>query len=331
MPYALPDLESAAQLVYRYLPPTPQVRWPLLCQLAGCEVWVKHENHTPFGAFKVRGGLVYCTDLRRAHPEVKGVITATRGNHGQSIAFAAGQLGLSATIVVPRGNSREKNAAMRALGAELVEFGHDFQAANDHSITLAEQRGLHRIPSFHPALVRGVASYALELLRGVPELDTLYVPIGMGTGICGAIAVREALGLPTRVVGVVAEGAPAYALSFAAGKVVSTATADTLADGIACRTPDPDALAIMLRGADRIVAVSEAGIRDAMRHYFTATHNLAEGAGAASLAALLQEAETMRGKRVALVLTGGNVDRDVFAEVLTERDGSNGPVPATGG
>jgi threonine dehydratase len=319
----LPDLaalEAAAALVHRTVPPTPQYCWPLLSRRVGAELWVKHENHTPIGAFKLRGGLVYLDDLRRSQPGIKGVVTATRGNHGQSIAFAAGRLGLVATIVVPHGNSIEKNRAMQALGGTLVEHGHDFQAAYEHAIALAERDGLHIVRTFHPMLMRGVASYALELFRAVAGLDTVYVPIGQGSGICGMIAAREALGLRTEIVGVVAENAPAYALSFAAGKAVATNSADTLADGLAVRVPDAAALAIIMKGAARIVTVSEAEIRRAMRILFTDTHNIAEGAGAAPLAAALKERDRLNGKQVAIVQSGGNIDRRLFAEVLAESD-----------
>lgn len=319
----LPDLdtlEAAAELVHRVLPPTPQICWPLLSQRAGAEVWVKHENHTPVGAFKVRGGIVYFEGLRLSAPQVTGVIAATRGNHGQSIAFAATRAGLRAVIVVPRGNSREKNAAMEALGAELIEHGSDFQEAYEHAVCLAHTERLHLVQSFDPALVAGVASYALELFRGVGELDTVYVPIGMGSGICGTIAARDALGLKTEIVGVVAAGAPAYALSFAAGKVVATDSAQTIADGMACRVPKPEALEIIRKGAARVVTVCDKEIQAAMRHLFSDTHNAAEGAGAAALAALIQERDQMRGRRVALILSGGNVDRDVFAQTLAGND-----------
>jgi len=310
------DLESAARLVHANLAPTPQICWPLLSERVGAEVWVKHENHLPTGAFKVRGGLVYLDHLRRTDPAVPGVIGATRGNHGQSIGFAARLAGLSATIVVPHGNDREKNLAMRALGVTLIEHGDDFQAAQEHSIELAERSGLHLVPAWDPLLVRGVATYALEWFRAVDDLDTVYVPIGMGSGICGVIAARDALGLSTTIVGVVAELAPAYAMSFAKRSVVSTETSNTLADGIATRVPHQDALALILAGADRIVTVSEEEIMDAMRWYFSDTHNVAEGAGAAGLAALRQEREAMKGKRVGLVLSGGNVDREVYAAIL---------------
>jgi threonine dehydratase len=314
----LAQLDDAAALVHAVMPPTPQFCWPLLAARSGVELFVKHENHTPIGAFKVRGGLVYMADLRKSEPGVTGVISATRGNHGQSVALAARRHGLAATIVVPHGNSREKNAAMRTLGAELVEHGDDFQAAAEHAAELAETRHLHFVRSFDERLVAGVASYALELLRGVADIDTVYVPIGLGSGICGMIQTRDALGLGTRVVGVVAAGAPSYALSFAAGKPVSTNSADTMADGLACRVPAAPAVEIILKGAERIVTVEEDEIRAAMRHLFTDTHNIAEGAGAATLAALLKEKARMEGKRVVIVLSGGNIDRALYAEVLAE-------------
>jgi threonine dehydratase len=312
----LAELDSAAETVHRIMTPTPAILWPLVAARTGAETWIKHENHTPIGAFKVRGGLVYMADLKRREPGIRGVIAATRGNHGQSVALAARRNGIPATIVVPHGNSREKNAAMHAFGATLVEHGHDFQAAYEHAQELGRDRGLHPVPSFHPLLVAGVASYALELFRAVPDLDTVYVPIGLGSGICGTIAARDALGLKTRVVGVVAEEAAAYALSFAAGKAVSTNSADTLADGLACRIPNADALGIILKSADRIVTVSEEEIRAAIRHLYTDTHNLAEGAGAAALAGLLQERQRMEGKRVAVIQSGGNIDRELFLLVL---------------
>jgi threonine dehydratase len=317
----LPDrgeIESARAIVRRSVAPTPQHEWPLLARRLGARVLVKHENHTVVGAFKVRGGLVWFVSRAREGRRPAGVVSATRGNHGQSVAFAARAHSIPATIVVPHGNSREKNAAMRALGVELVEHGHDFQASAEFAAGLAEERRLHFVRSFDDRLVLGVASYAIELLRGVADLDTVYVPIGMGSGICGMIAAREALGLKTKIVGVVASGAPAYALSFAAGKPVSTNGAETMADGLACRAPSEEAVAAICRGAERIVTVSDDEIRAAMRHLFTDTHNLAEGAGAATLAALLQEKVKMAGKRVAIILSGGNIDRALYAEVLAE-------------
>ena len=313
---SLAELEAAARLVHEVMIPTPSHCWPLLSERAGAEVWVKHENHTPLGAFKVRGGIVYMTDLKRREPNLQGVIAATRGNHGQSVAFACRRVGLHAVVVVPQGNSREKNAAMRAQGAELIEHGHDFQAAYEYARDLARERGLHPMPSFDRRLAAGVASYALELFHAVPDIDTVYVPIGLGSGICGTMAARDALGLKTKVVGVVATNAPAYALSFAAKQPVSTNSADTIADGVACRVPDSGALNLILKGAERIVSVSEAEIRAAMRHLFTDTHNLAEGAGAAALAGLLQEKNRVAGKRVAVIQSGGNIDRELYMSVL---------------
>jgi|SRR5579862_1372029 len=316
----LAALDAAAALVRTVVPPTPQYRWPLLARRLGAELWVKHENHTPIGAFKLRGGLVYLDALRRRQPDISGVITATRGNHGQSIAYAAARLGLAATIVVPHGNSVEKNRAMAAFGATIVESGHDFQAAYEAATALAAAQGLHLVRSFDPLLLRGVATAGLELFRAVDAIDTVYVPIGLGSGICAMIAAREALGERAEIVGVVAANAPTYALSFAAGTPVATNSADTLADGLAVRVPDERALGIIRGGAARIVTVSEAEIRRAMRIYFTDTHNLAEGAGAAALAAALQERGRLAGRRVAVVLSGGNIDRALFAEVLADAD-----------
>lgn len=315
---SLNDVETAAGIVHGAMPATAQYAWPLLAKRTGCEVWVKHENHTPTGAFKVRGGLVYMDRLKRGSPQPKGVISATRGNHGQSIALAAARNGVAATIVVPEGNSVEKNAAMRAFGAELVEAGHDFDAAKEVAQRLAGERGLAMVPSFHRDLVAGVATYALELFRAAPALDTVYVPIGLGSGICGTIAVRDALGLKTKVVGVVSTEAPAYALSFAAGKVVATNSADTMADGMAVRGPDAEALDVILKGAERIVQVSDAEIGAAMRAYYEDTHQLTEGAGAAALAALLQERDRFNGKRVGLILSGGNIDRPLYLRTLAD-------------
>lgn len=319
------DLEGAAALVYAAMPPTPQYRWPLLEARVGTEVWVKHENHTPAGAFKVRGGIVYFDRLARAVPRVPGVVTATRGNHGQSVGLAARRLGIPAAVVVPRGNSREKNAAMRALGVELLERGDDFQASAEAADALAAERGWHRLPSFHRDLVAGVGTYAVELFRAVPDLDTVYVPVGLGSGACGVLAARAALGARAAVVGVVSAGAPAYARSLASGRAESHPVSTVLADGMACRTPVPaafDALAgrAGAPGLDRVVEVTDTEVAAAMRALFADTHNAAEGAGAAALAALLQERDRapalVEGRRAAVVLCGGNVDADVFARVL---------------
>ena len=310
--FSLRDLEGAARLVGAAFPPTPQIAWPLLAARTGAEVWVKHENHTPTGAFKVRGGVVYMDRLRRERPQTPGVVSATRGNHGQSLAWAGARHGVPVAIVVPRGNSVEKNAAMRAQGARLVEHGADFDEARAEAFRVAAAEGLEFAPSFAPDLVLGVATYALELFRGAPPLDALYVPIGLGSGICGCILARDLLGLRTEMIGVQSEAAPAYALSFAAGRVVETPSADTLADGMATRVPDPAALGIIRRGVSRIVTVSDAEVAAAICAYWQDTHNLAEGAGAAPLAALLREAPRMGGKRVGLVLCGGNIDLELF-------------------
>jgi threonine dehydratase len=310
--FDLGQLERAQEVVGRAMPPTPAHAWPLLSQRLGASVVVKHENHTPTGAFKVRGGLTYIDRLTRERAGHAGLISATRGNHGQSIAFAAGRYGLPVTIVVPRGNSLEKNRAMRAFGANLVEHGEDFQAAREEAERRAEADGLTMVPSFHVDLVVGVATYALELLRKAPDLDVLYVPIGLGSGICGCILARDLLGLKTEIVGVQSALAPSYALSFAAGRVVATETSNTLADGMATRVPEPEAFAIIRRGASHIVQVSDDEVAAAIRAYWTDTHNLAEGAGAAALAAALQEKTKLSGKRVGLILSGGNIDFDLF-------------------
>lgn len=314
--FSLDELEAAAALVHKVAPPTPQYSWPLLCERTGCELWVKHENHTPIGAFKIRGGLVYLDQLMRSGEKVAGIITATRGNHGQSIARAGAQFGLPVTILVPHGNSVEKNAAMRAFGAELIEFGSDFDEARVEADRLAAERNLHFVPSFHPWLVRGVATYALEFLGSLRDLDAVYAPIGMGSGICGLIATRDLLGLKTQIIGVVAKNAPAYALSFEAEEVRETNDARTFADGMACRVPSEAALEIITSGAERIVQVSEDEIAEAVRAYYSDTHNLAEGAGAAALAALLQEREAMKGRKAGVVLSGGNMDAAVFGRIL---------------
>jgi len=310
--FDLQQLERAQDIVGAAMPPTPAHLWPLLSERVGATVIVKHENHAPTGAFKVRGGLVYVDRLKRERPHTSGLISATRGNHGQSLAFAASRYGVPVTIFVPHGNSIEKNRAMRALGASLVEYGEDFQSAREEAGRRAKLSGLEFVPSFHPDLVLGVATYALELLRKAPELDVLYVPIGQGSGICGCILARDLLGLRTEIVGVQSTEAPSYALSFAAGTVVTTESSNTLADGMATRVPDADAVAIMRKGASRIVQVTDDEIRVAITALWTDTHNLAEGAGAAALAAALQDKPKIRGKQVGLVLSGGNIDFDLF-------------------
>ena len=310
--FTLQEMRRAHELVLSALRPTPAIVWPLLDQRLGAEVVVKHENHLPTGAFKVRGGLIYVDALIKREPGTRGLISATRGNHGASLAFAGRRAGLKVTILAPQGNSREKNAAMRALGAELIEFGRDFQAAREEAMRLAALRGLHMVPSFHRDLALGVGTYALELLSERSDLDALYVPIGQGSGICGCIAARDVLGLKTEIVGVQSTEAPAYALSFAARRAVPTNSADTLADGMATRVPDEEALALIAKGAARITLVSDEEVAGAIRAYWTDTHNLAEGAGAAALAAAMKERPRLKGRKVGLVLSGGNIDLDLF-------------------
>ena len=318
--FTLAGLRDAHDIVQKSLRPTPAFAWPLLAARLGAEVVVKHENHQPTGAFKVRGGLTYCDALKRSEPQTKGIVSATRGNHGQSLAYAGRRFGLAVTIVVPHGNSHEKNAAMRAQGADLIEHGADFQAAREEAMRLAEVSRLHAVPSFHRHLVSGVATYALELLTEWPDLDVLYVPIGQGSGICGCIAARDALGRKTEIVGVQSTGAPAYALSFQARRVVSTTSANTFADGVATRAPDEEAVAMIVKGAARVTLVEDCEIADAIRAYWTDTHNLAEGAGAAPLAAAMKERARLSGRKVGLVLSGGNIDFDLFQnEVATAR------------
>jgi threonine dehydratase len=314
--FTLDDLEAATAIVRSVVPPTPAYAWPLLARRAGLEVVVKHENHTPTGSFKARGGLVYVESLRRTGNLPKGLVTATRGNHGQSVAIAAGRLGLPAVIVVPEGNSIEKNAAMEAFGGELITAGRDFDESRAIAGRIQRERGYHFVPSFHRDLVRGVATYARELFTSHPDLAVVYVPIGMGSGICGVITMRDLLGLRTEIVGVVAANAPAFALSFEAGRIISTEAARTFADGMACREPQAEPFEIIRKGAARVVAVSEDEIAAAVRTLFAATHNTAEGAGAAPLAALMKEKERYQGKRAGIILSGGNIDMPIFAQIL---------------
>jgi len=313
----LDELEAAARNVYAAMAPTPQYAWPLIARRAGREVWVKHENHTPIGAFKLRGGLNLLAQLAAREPAPTGIVSATRGNHGQSLAYAARRHGIRCVIVVPRGNSSDKNKAMRAFGAELVEHGRDFDEARAHAADLAHEERLRLVGPFERELVAGVGTYALELFRAVAKIDTVYAPIGCGSGICGLISARDALGLSTEIVGVVSAGANAYAQSFAARKLVETASADTFADGMAVRVPVPAALDVIWKGAARVVEVSDGEVEAAIRAYFTDTHQVAEGAGAAPLAALLKEGDRA-GHRAAIILTGGNIDRAVYARVLSE-------------
>ncbi len=316
------EIREAQQLVYAVMPPTPQFVWPLLSERLGATVCVKHENHTPIGAFKARTAVVYAAQLFQ-HPSsatavVTGLVTATRGNHGQSVALAAKRYHVPAFVVVPKGNSTGKNRAMRAQGATLIEFGNDFQESREHAKKLAEEHGWHVVPNYHRDITKGVATYWLEFFSAVPDLDVVYVPIGQGSGICACCAVRNGLNLNTKIVGVVAEDAPAYALSFEARKTIVAPATTLIADGMACRVPDEDALQVILQNVDHIVRVSEEEIRQAMKFYFTDTHNVVEGSGAAGLAAALKEKPALQGKRVGLVATGGNVDLEIFARVLED-------------
>ncbi|SFC05377.1 threonine dehydratase [Polaromonas sp. OV174] len=322
MMFSRAQVQAAQRTVYAAMPPTPQYAWPLLRERLGMQVWVKHENHTPTGAFKVRGGLTYFSDLAQEQPAVRGVISATRGNHGQSVGLAARKHGLAATIVVPRGNSVEKNAAMRALGATLIEHGDDFQAAREHAAGLAQQSGLHMVPSLHTGLIKGVMTYWVEFFESfapgqAPEV--VFVPIGQGSGFCAAAAARAYTGARCKLVGVVSSHATTYLDSFRSGAVVAAPVTTRLADGMACRLADEEALAVVLREADDVVAVSDAEVAQAMRVLFADTHNVAEGAGAAALTAAMQQRSRWQGKVVGIALTGGNVDSALFAQVLADQ------------
>ena len=313
---SLAEIREAQAVIYRYMPPTPQYSWPLTNKRLEAEVWIKHENHTPIGAFKLRGALVYIEWLKESRTSLEGVVAATRGNHGQGVGMAARLLGLKAVVVVPHGNSVEKNCAMLAQGVELVERGHDFQESLEFARTLAKDRGFEMVDSFHERLVMGTATYGLELFESVPALDTLYVPIGLGSSICGVAAARNALRSPTKIVGVVSSESPSYSLSFEQRKVVEAPSRTLIADGLACRTPNPMAMEAVWENVIRIVEVTDAEITDAMRALFQDTHNVAEGAGTAALAGALKEKHLNRGQRIGVILTGGNVDAQIYARVL---------------
>ena len=315
----LPDLaeiEAAAEVIYKSMQASPQLSWPLLNARTGMNAWVKHENHNPTGAFKVRGGLIYVEQLVNRFPDCPGICAATRGNHGQSVAFAAARHGLQAVIVVPEGNSPDKNAAMKAFGAELIVHGKDFDAALEHCRVLAEERQLHFVPSIDEGLIPGVATWALEFFRGTPALDRIYVPVGLGSGICGVVAAKKALGLDTEVIGVVSSHANTYQLSLAAGKPVGTNSADTIADGLAVRNASADALDIIRGEVSIIVDVDDEEVLGAIGYYFNDCHSIAEGAGAAPLAAAMKDAGN-RGRNIGLVLTGGNIDQALFLRALS--------------
>jgi threonine dehydratase len=313
---SLSEIQESQSAIYRSIPPTPQHSWPLLNQRLGCEAWVKHENHTQLGAFKIRGALLYVEWLKKNHPEAKGVVAATRGNHGQGVAYAASQHGLTAVIVVPHGNGIEKNLAMRAQGAELIEHGEDFQASLEFARTLAEERGYPLVDSFHEQLIRGTSTFALELFNAAPSLDTVYVPIGMGSSISGVAAARNALGLNTRIVGVVSSASPSYLLSYRAGTVIEAPSVSKIADGLSCRRPNEQAVEILRANAAEVIEVTDAEIAGAIRMYLEDTHNLAEGAGAAALAGALKQQDSLAGKKIGLILTGGNIDQSLLTTVL---------------
>jgi threonine dehydratase len=310
------QIYEARDIVYRHMPPTPQYSWPLLNERLETEVWIKHENHTPVGAFKIRGALVYTEWLKKTQPDITGIVAATRGNHGQGVAMAARLHDLKCVVIVPFENSKEKNRAMKAQGAELVECGRDFQESLESARVLAKERGFVMVDSFHDRLVMGTATYALEFFRGTPALDLVYVPIGLGSSICGISAARNALGLATQIVGVVSSASPSYSRSFSHHKIMDAPSSTAIADGLACRTPNPDAMEFIWQNVARIVEVTDVEIERAMRAFYQDTHNVAEGAGAAGLAGAMREQEANRGKRVGVVLTGGNVDADAFARVL---------------
>ena len=312
----LDEIRAAQKLIYRFMPPTPQYSWPLLNRRLGTEAWLKHENHTPVGAFKIRGALVYLQEALGRQPNLRGVIAATRGNFGQGVALAARLFGIPCTIAVPHGNSLEKNEAMRAQGAELVEHGSDFQESLEHARHMADERGLFFVESFHPLLVLGTATYALELFEASPALDRIYVPVGLGSSICGVAAARNALNLATEIIGVVAADSPSYSRSFQARQVVEAPARTEIADGLACRVPNSNAVTVIVEQVARVIEVEDSAIKAAMRACYGDTHNVAEGAGAAALAGALQEKEQLTGMRIGIVLTGGNVDRRVFAAVL---------------
>jgi threonine dehydratase len=319
MLFSIDELNEACAVVYGNLLPTPQIQWPLLSARTGAEVWVKHENHTPIGAFKVRGGCVFLTHFKQQNPDAKGLITATRGNHGQSIARAAAAAGVPVTILVPEGNSTEKNLAMTAFGAKLITHGADFDEAAEEARRLAAVEGLSMVPSFHKSLTMGVATYARELLENIANFDTVYVPVGQGSGVCGLITVRDLLGLNTKIVGVVSENADAYAQSLEQGQIITTTSAKTFADGMACKVPQEAAMEVIWQGCERMVRVSEKDIREAIIALYRDTHNVAEGAGAAAFAALMKEREKMAQKRVGIILSGGNIDLELFQKVISNQ------------
>jgi threonine dehydratase len=309
------DICFARQRVYRALRRTPLLRHPLLAQETGLDIVVKHENHNPTGAFKVRGGINLVGSL--SPEERRGVITATTGNHGQSIALASGREGVPCTIVVPRGNNPEKNAAMRALGAELIEFGRDFDEARERVEQLQHERGLRYVHSANePLLIAGVGTYALEIFEDEPDVDVILVPIGGGSGACGCAIVRTAIGSRAIVIGVQAARADAFARSWRGETRVVGEKADTFAEGMATRVTFDLTFDILKRGLDDIVTLTEEELAEGVRLALRTTHNLAEGAGAASLIAAVKLRGQLAGKRVVCVMSGGNIDRATLYRVI---------------
>jgi len=314
--FNLDELHQAKELIHTVMPATPAYNWPQINSNTGCNVWVKHENHTPTTAFKVRGGIYLLDKLSRSKNKPPGIISATRGNHGQSLSFSGASKGIPVVIVAPECNSADQNRAIKSFGAKLILHGVDFEASRQYSHKLQEENGYFHVPPFCRDLVIGVATYALEFMSAVKDLDTIYVPVGMGSGICGLIKTRDLLGLKTKIVGVVAEGAPTFYQSFQAGHIIPTSEANTIADGVATSSPMEEGFEIIKHGAERIVKVSDQQIAEAMYQYYKFTHNLAEGAGATALAALNKEKQLMAGKKVGVILTGGNIDFKRFCEYV---------------
>ncbi len=321
---SLKEIVRARAVIYRYLRPTPLIHYQPLSEITGFQTYIKHENHNPTGAFKVRGGLNLIASLPQEEKE-RGVITATRGNHGQSIAMASRIFGVPCTLLVPHGNNPEKNRAMRGFGAELVEYGRDFDEARQRAEEIREEKGLRYIhPANEPRLINGVGTYSLEIFEDLPDVDAIIVPIGGGSGACGAITIARALNPNTRVIGVQAERAPSVYLSWKEGRIIETESADTFADGLATRVPFEMTFNIIREGISDIVTVSEEEMKSSVRLLLETTHNLAEGAGAAPLAAALKLRDRLRGKKVVIILSGGNIDLATLRWALMDEGGQNG-------
>jgi threonine dehydratase len=309
------DILAAAPVVHRYVKPTPLYEWPALSQLLGCRLFLKHENHTPTTAFKVRGG-IYLVSRLPAEQKRRGIIGCTTGNHGQSLAYACRLFGVRCVLVVPARANPDKLAAMRALGAELIEHGQDFDDARAHCETLCEREGLRYVHSANePDLIAGVGTYALEIFDDLPEPDVILVPVGLGSGICGTALTAARRRPATRIIGIQSELAPAVTRSWREGKPIETASPTTFAEGMATRVPADLTLAIMRRHVHDMVLVSDEELREAIRLLLRVTHNLAEGAGAASTAAAWKLRDKLVGKTVVAVLSGGNLDLRELARI----------------